>query len=304
MAEEEPDYASLQSRVGPPSDEAPHPFWSERFQDEFRLQQRRPRDLDRLINRDDNDRETMLGAERALGHEPPYGSSEGHRSLQEGMIREAVEEVLAENEALRRRVTDLETFSTARTTSTRQNQSSGSRSAGLRSLEPDYGALDQLAEEDAERRHQEHRQQNLNRQGQEPESPQPRSLFSGLIQSGSAERWNALRSFLRFRPREDDAVQDGQGSSRSVQAVDPQPRPDDEGRRDRPPGEYGIQMGLNPSLTPRRDLATLGAVPIAVEESRGSLLGFENAFMRREVDRPTQGSIYCSSHESWIHFSG
>ena len=116
------------------------------------MQQRRPRELELLANRDDNEGENLLGGEGHSRLEPPYGSPDGTYSVHDGMIRDAVEDVLAENELLRRRISDLENFSSVRTASTRQYQSTGSRSGEIRSPEPDYSALDQLAEADGFRR--------------------------------------------------------------------------------------------------------------------------------------------------------
>ena len=210
MAEEEPDYASSQSRTGHSStEEVPHPFWSERIQTEFLLQQRRPRDLDFAANRSEGEAETVRRGEVLLEMDPPYSfdsPAEGQRLDQQGLVREAVEEVLAENEALRQRVTDLEAFSSARTASTRQIQSSGSRSADRRSLEPDYGALDPLVEEDECQRSEDLRGSIPSEQVLD-QGRQSRSLLRGLMErAGSSERWNALSSFLRFRPRSSEQV--------------------------------------------------------------------------------------------------
>ena len=278
MAEEEPDYASLQSRGGPPSEEAPHPFWSERVQDEFRLQQARPRELDRLASRNYQDGENTLGMEGPQGQEPPYGSP-GMRSAHDGLIREAVEDVLAENEALRRRVTDLENFSSARTGSTRQYQSTTSRSVELRSPEPDYSALDQLAEEDGFQRGQamEQEQSIGNRPVSMQESSQPRSLFSGLMErtrTGSAERWNALRNFLRFQPREAEMASRPQGFQQTVS------RPEEMSSqlyRDRSPGRPGNSWERISSSVPRRDpMAEVGVAGNSLQIS-----GLESASMSR-----------------------
>ena len=279
MVEDEPDYASLRSRGGPPSEEAPHPFWSEWIQDEFRLQQARPRELDRLANRDDRDGENMLGMEGLQGQEPPYGSPE-LRSVHEGLIREAVADVLAENEILRRRVTDLENFSSARTGSTRQYQSTTSRSAELRSPEPDYSALDQLAEEDGLQGGQVSEPSLGNTSAQVHEDRQPRSLFSGLMErtrAGSAERWNALRSFLRFQPRETETASRPQDFP---QTADASSRYDGIGSRtgrDRSPGRPGNPWDSISGSVSRRD-------PIVEGRVAGSSLrvqGFESASMNR-----------------------
>ena len=278
MAEEEPDYASLQSRGGPPSEEAPHPFWSERVQDEFRLQQARPRELDRLANRNYQDGENTLGMEGPQGQEPPYGSP-GMRSAHDGLIREAVEDVLAENEALRRRVTDLENFSSARTGSTRQYQSTTSRSVELRSPEPDYSALDQLAEEDGFQRGQamEQEQSIGNRPVSMQESSQPRSLFSGLMErtrTGSAERWNALRNFLRFQPREAEMASRPQGFQQTVSRLEEM---SSQLYRDRSPGRPGNSWERISSSVPRRDpIAEVGVAGNSLQIS-----GLESASMSR-----------------------
>ena len=262
MAEDEPDYASLQSRGGPPSEEAPHPFWSERIQDEFRLQQARPRELDRLANRDDRDGENMLGMEGLQGQEPPYGSPE-LRSVHEGLIREAVADVLAENEILRRRVTDLENFSSARTGSTRQYQSTTSRSAELRSPEPDYSALDQLAEEDGLQGGQVSEQPLGNTSAQVHEDRQPRSLFSGLMErtrAGSAERWSALRSFLRFQPRETETASRPQDFPQTADASSRHDGTGSQTGRDRSPGRPGNPWELISGSVSRRDPIVEGRV--------------------------------------------
>ena len=152
MANDEPDYESFTSRHGQSSEdgqreertEEPHPFWSERAQDEFWLQQLRPRELD-LMGLDESNREVLLGIEGSPAQEPPYGEGiMGHEQvLREGLLREAVQEVLAENESLRKRVTDLEAFSSVRSSSSRDRPlaSSAGRSADFRPLEPDYDSL-------------------------------------------------------------------------------------------------------------------------------------------------------------------
>ena len=94
----EPDYENLPSRAGQRTEDGgqeaptngPHPFWSERAQDEYRLQQYRPRDLDDAVLEAGGE-ETMLGAPTAVLFEPPYseGQSDPSSQRQETLVREA-----------------------------------------------------------------------------------------------------------------------------------------------------------------------------------------------------------------------
>ena len=203
MAYEEPDYESLPSRIGPPSEEErnermqqePHPFWSERYQDEFRLQQIRPRELD-LATFDESSGEVLLGLESSVPQEPPYGSEgpdEAHRR-REALVREAVEEVLLENESLRRRISDLEVFSSVASTSSRGRRltSSTGQSGDQRLLEPDYDRLFGPTGIQAPTP-QSHARVQEERTGQDVAGPVTTAM-SIMERSGSLERW----SFLGF----------------------------------------------------------------------------------------------------------
>ena len=206
-----------------------------------------------LANRESEEGEILLGAETNSRFEPPYGSPGDAYSVHDGMIKEAVEDALAENELLRRHASDLENFSSARTASTRQYQSTGSRSVKLGSPEPDYSALDQLAEENGLQRVP-NKQPSASRTETSNEGRQQRSLFGGLTGHGSVERWSALRTFLRFQPRQEEGLPEGR-------------------RQDQPPSESRVPLRRNSGLAPGRD-----QMPTAsVGESSSRLQGLESA---------------------------
>ena len=207
MSQEEPDYESLPSRVGQSTEEDrngalhgdPHPFWSERLQDEFRLQQRRPRELD-MVTLEENVGEVLLGADASPPLEPPYYATSGnqHQPQREELVREAVEDILAENESLRRRVSEMEIFSSVMSSSSRGRRaaSSAGQSADTRAVEPDYSRMFEAQNATMfsplgeVRSHQGTDQAELAR---------PSGTMRSIMQrTGSLERWQALRSFLGF----------------------------------------------------------------------------------------------------------
>ena len=294
MANDEPDYESLPSMAGqaldnePPErvEENPHPFWSERFQDEFRLQQRRPRELD-MATLDEENGEALLGMGIPHLGEPPYDNELQGQFQREGLIREAVEEVLAENESLRRRVSDLEAYSSIMSTSSRDRHlaSSSGQSAEARALEPDYDRLfgSQVA------------------QAQPPEMPtatgQPGSFLEEarpvtamrnlMERSGSVERWKALRSFLGLSmfmggERGRDQASGGSGipvsgpNAGSALSSDPGPRDRYGSQRevnynqgsDRPEGGPGTQVGLRARSAFRPDPPTPIFRPVDASSGR------------------------------------
>ena len=235
MANEEPHYASLPSGMGPPSEEGhlerpqgePNPFWRGFNQDEYRLQQRRPRELYQMTLDPENGQGSM-GWTLTPPQEPPYGSEpfRQDRASQEGLAREAVEEVLAENELLRRRISDLEAYSSVVSTSSRGRQipSSTGRSLEMRQMEPDYDRLfgpssiqTPLREERA----------NLREEDVGQDRNGPAKMVRNITQrSGSLERWRALRSFLGFPPpTEAVQEQDQTRGGSDIQVQGPNVRP-------------------------------------------------------------------------------
>ena len=207
MSQKEPDYASLPSHLGQASEDGrhgtlqgdPHPFWSERLQDEFRLQQRRPRELD-MVTLEENAGEVLLGMEAASPLEPPYYGTESSRSQlhKEELVREAVEDIPAENESLRRKVSEMEAFSSVVSSVSRGRRvaSSAGQSAEMPAMEPEYGRMFEMQQASMPSPQE---ATGSNEETETTELTRPVGTMTSIMQrAGSLERWQALRSFLGF----------------------------------------------------------------------------------------------------------
>ena len=165
---------------------------------------------------DERRAEVLSGANSSPPLEPPYGSETNTQDhlRREGLVREAVEEVLAENESLRRRVSEME-FSSVVSSSSRGRRavSSGTRSMEMRAMEPDYDRM--FVEQPA--------QALSHGEGRRPQGDvtsvghtAPAMTMRGIMErAGSLERWQALRSFLGFSVREDSAAREDRVSGGS-----------------------------------------------------------------------------------------
>ena len=216
---------------------------------------------------------------------------------------------LAENEALKRRISDLEAFSSVRSSSSRGRHqlSSSERSAEARVMEPDYDQM--FTMQSTPVFHHEEFMAPFNGD-RPPEGEQLVTRVQRIMErTGSVERWRALRAFLGFpftgttqsdpdrtsgRP---GVLAQGQDAG-SACGLDPMPRvlfaTQDESwnqrRSDRSQAMSGIQgefmnpgLGLRPDPTPNFN-QPVGQSSSSVARNEGGLE--QTVPLREEYDTP------------------